>query len=545
VALNASALRQNLAKRRDDSNSSNSTQRASVARPTSSRKQVAAQREAPHSIDAEKGVLGSMLQDPKNAIPEASRGCQAWFFYVPTHRTTFEALTDFWDSAASVDLITFTQFLRDKGILDQIGGPGFITDLFTFVPSPVNLGHYMSIVREKAMLREMISIGSGLVRASNGDVGSSEEIANILDTFGRKMERVKHEAGGPNGSEKFEISVLRSFDAKHDPDCLIGNRYMVRGGNCLWAGGSGYGKSSLMMQVVVHLATGTPIYGLKSYRPLKQLIIQAENDQGDMSEQLNGVFNGIARIGEIDLEGNAEKIEKNIGIHRVLGKSGNSFLALLDTLLEIDRPDMVWIDPLFSFAGCDLMNAEKTGRFLREGLFPIFVKRKVCGQVLHHIGKPPKEEGQEASTIDLQYLGFGTSEIQNSFRAVNILKSVGGGIFKLAFTKRGERAGARTPDGEWTREVYLQHSKLEDGICWTQCDEPEGKESPAQKFSARQILDEMSVTHPIKTKTLQKRMYDDYNMSRATFFRLFAELQKDKKAVESDGGWIRKGLVKI
>ena len=522
MPLNTSALRQNLAKRRDDSNSSNSTQRASVARPTSSRKQLPAQREAPHSVEAEQGVLGSMLQDPANAIPEATRFCRAWFFYVPSHKTVFETLSDFWDSRAQVDLITYTQFLRDKGLLESIGGAAFVTHLFTFVPTAANIQYYMEIVREKALLREMIATGTHLARAAHGTIEGADEIMEIAEDFGRKIERIKHEAGGPNGSEKFEIADLRSFDAKHDPDCLIGNRYMVRGGNCLWAGGSGYGKSSLMMQVVVHLATGTPIYGLKSYRPLKQLIIQAENDQGDMSEQLNGVFNGIARIGEIDLEGNAEKIEKNIGIHRVLGKSGNSFLALLDTLLEIDRPDMVWIDPLFSFAGCDLMNAEKTGRFLREGLFPIFVKRKVCGQVLHHIGKPPKEEGQEASTIDLQYLGFGTSEIQNSFRAVNILKSVGGGIFKLAFTKRGERAGARTPDGEWTREVYLQHSKLEDGICWTQCDEPEGKESPAQKFSARQILDEMSVTHPIKTKTLQKRMYDDYNMSRATFFRLFA-----------------------
>ena len=425
-----------------------------------------------------------------------------------------------------------------------------MTHLFTFVPTAANIQYYMEIVREKALLREMIATGTHLARAAHGTIEGSEEIMEIAEDFGRKIERIKHEAGGPNGSEKFEIADLRKFDASHDPDCLVGRRYLVRGGNCLIAGGSGYGKSSLMMQIACYLATGTPIFGLKSFRPLKQLLIQAENDKGDLSEQLNGVFSGIEKIGDIDLNEKAEQIEKNIGLHRVVGKSGNSFLTLLDTLLEIDRPDMVWIDPLFAFAGCDLINSEKTGKFLREGLFPIFVKRKTCGMVLHHIGKPVRDNKEQTkmAAIDYQYLGFGTSEIQNSFRAVNILVPVKGtSTFKLVFSKRGERAGAKDMDGSWTREVFLEHSAPADGICWLQTEEPEEENSKGgrpTKFSASMVLDQMSVVHPVKTDTLRQRLYRDENMSRATFFEIWKQLRKDEKVVWLEDGWVRKGLKK-
>jgi hypothetical protein len=518
-------------------------QRANGAPSSPARKPPDRDKTAPHSSEAERGVLGSMLVNPGEAITEARRHTNQFHYYIPAHRTVFEALSDMWDSGVSVDLITFTQFLRDRGKLDEVGGAGFVTGLFTFVPTAANILYYIDIVKEKFVQREMISLGSQMVRAAHGEIDN--DAMELVEGFSQKLERIKYAAGGRNGSEKFEISALRSFDAQHDPDCLIGRRYMVRGGNCLWAGGSGYGKSSLMMQIVVYLATGTPIYGLKSFRPLKQLIIQAENDEGDMSEQLNGVFGGIQKLGEIDLDGKAAQIEKNIGIHRVIGKSGNDFLSLLDSLLEIDCPDMVWLDPLLAFAGCDLLNSERTGRFLREGLFPIFAKRRVFGNVIHHVGKPQRDgEDHPTSTIDLQYLGFGTSEIQNSFRAVNILMPVKGtpDLYRLAFTKRGERANVRNPEGEWTRDIYIKHAAQADGICWLQTDKPDddAKSGRPKTFVLADLLAEMSAIHPIKTAALQKKMYEEHNTSRATFFRLLEAGKKEKRIVWSGEGWISK-----
>ena len=483
MALDLDALRKNLAARQAKTlQSQNSAKSPSVKRSawTGQRghQKPDTQREFPHSVEAEQGVLGSMLNDPA-CIPEATRACQPWFLYVPAHRTIFQALSDHWDSGAGLDLITFTQFLRDKGLLDNVGGAALVTQLYTFVRTSANVQYYLEIVREKAILRELISVGNGLARAAHGTI-EGDRIANLLDDYSRKIERIKSQVAGPNGSELFSFSDLMEFDSKHDPNCLVGNRYIVRGGSSLWAGGSGYGKSSLLMQLAIYWACGRSWCNLRPVRPLKSLIVQAENDKGDMSEQLQGVIAGIDALGEIDVQESRDLIEKNVGIHRVVGKSGPEFLVLLDMLCEIDRPDICWIDPLFAFSGCDLMNAEKTGRFLRGGLFTIADKRKVAFNVIHHAGKPlrgdDKANSAPISEIDFQYLGFGTSEIQNAFRAVNVLMPMGSGVYKLVLSKRGERAGAKGIEGEWTRTLFLQQGR--EGISWAQCEEPVDENGP-------------------------------------------------------------------
>lgn len=507
----------------------------------------------PHSDDAEKGVLGSMLQSPLKAIPEAARGCQGWFFYSPANRTIFESLCDHHDSGAAVDLITFTQFLRSRALLDSVGGPAYVTQLFTFVPSAVNIGQYISIVREKAMLREMISVGSGLVRAAHGTVEGADEVANIAEEFGRKIERVKYAAGGPNGSIPQEMQRLMTMDTRDGKHSLVGNNYLVRGGNSLWAGGAGYGKSSLVIQLALYWATGTPIFGLRPSHRLKSLIIQAENDDYDMADQVQGVVKGINSLGDLDVEECKELILANVLIHRVEAKSGGAFLGLLDSLISLVKADLVWVDPLFAYAGCDLMNSEKTGRFLREGLFPIATKYGCCLNVVHHIGKPSRDKGTvELSSADKQYLGFGTSEIQNAFRAVNSLLPVknhakdGRRIFGLTFSKRGMRAGAKSPDGSYTDHIFLEYGK--DGICWLQCDEPEEppkKGSNATKFAESDVLEQMSVIHGLKTADVLQKVKDETGMVNASFYRFWKDLKESGKIrVDNDGLWYRKGLAK-
>jgi hypothetical protein len=139
-------------------------------------------------------------------------------------------------------------------------------------------------------------------------------------------------------------------------------------------------------------------------------------------------------------------------------------------------------------------------------------------------------------------LGFGTSEIQNSYRAVNILMPVKGApdTYRLAFTKRGERANVRNPDGEWTREIFIKHSAHSDGICWLQTDAPDDDDKPGRPrtFVLDDLIKEMSAVHPITTTALCKKMYSEVNMSRATFYRLFEAGKSDKVIVASGKGWI-------
>ena len=122
------------------------------------------QRAPPHSMDAEQGVLGSMLID-RQAIEEArEKLADKEAFFITAHQTIFIYLCAALESGMPVDLITFTQALRDAGELDAVGGAQFVTSLFTFVPTAANIGYYIEIVREKWILRELIAQSTETVR---------------------------------------------------------------------------------------------------------------------------------------------------------------------------------------------------------------------------------------------------------------------------------------------------------------------------------------------------------------------------------------------
>src|SRR5438105_13373916 len=88
--------------------------------PTGSAQDI--HRPPPHSVEAEQGVLGSMLISPRDAIAEVVEKITAEYFYVPAHQTIFDVLVDLWNTGAGIDLITFTQVLRDRNVLESVGG---------------------------------------------------------------------------------------------------------------------------------------------------------------------------------------------------------------------------------------------------------------------------------------------------------------------------------------------------------------------------------------------------------------------------------------
>src|SRR5947209_834434 len=89
--------------------------------PTSSSQDV--HRSPPHSAEAEQGVLGSMLLSPRDAIAECVERINADYFYIPAHQSVYNVLVELWNSGQAIDLITFTQILRDRNMLETIGGP--------------------------------------------------------------------------------------------------------------------------------------------------------------------------------------------------------------------------------------------------------------------------------------------------------------------------------------------------------------------------------------------------------------------------------------
>lgn len=271
---------------------------------------------------------------------------------------------------------------------------------------------------------------------------------------------------------ELKVSLLSEFPLppKGDPEELLTHRFLCRGGGLLLVGPTGVGKSTLTLQLLILWALGRPAFGIRPARKLKSLIIQAENDQGDMAEIREGIIAGLNLSKK-------EGEEACRGI-QVCTESSRTNFAFFDQvvrpLLEEHRIDLLIIDPALAYLGGESNSQKDVGGFLRNYLNPILVEKRIAAVVVHHTNKPPTgKEKRDWSTDELAYLGAGSAEWANWARAVVALRStgakdlLGSAIFDLCLGKRGSRAGWR--DSETESVVYskpIRHARKAGDICW-------------------------------------------------------------------------------
>lgn len=156
-------------------------------------------RTLPHSIEAERGVLGSMLISPRDVIGECVEQLQPECFYLPAHQMIYGLLVELWQASEAIDLITFTQVLRDRKMMATIGGEGVCESLYTFVPTAANLTYYLEIVIGKFVLRQIIAAGTEHVRRAFED---QDDWPETLGDFERAALAIRPSENSPARSMK-------------------------------------------------------------------------------------------------------------------------------------------------------------------------------------------------------------------------------------------------------------------------------------------------------------------------------------------------------
>src|SRR6266496_2392745 len=185
--------------------------------PTGSAQDI--HRTPPHSVEAEQGVLGSMLISPRETIAECVEKVNEDYFYVPAHQTIYTVLVELWNAGQAIDLITFTQVLRDRNLLESVGGAAFVTSLFTFVPTAANVQYYLEIVRDKYILREIIVAATESVRRAYEE---QDEVNNLLDEVEQRIFAV--------GEDRFKGQMLTMKDQVMEAIESIEKLYERKGG---------------------------------------------------------------------------------------------------------------------------------------------------------------------------------------------------------------------------------------------------------------------------------------------------------------------------
>lgn len=132
----------------------------------------------PHNIDAERSVLGAVLVD-NGAINVALQRLKPGDFYRDAHRRIFHAMIQLSEKSQAIDLVTVKEELNKAGSLESAGGPAALAALTDGVPRSANIEHYAAIVKDKAVLRDIIGASSEVIDACFAD---QEEARDVLDT---------------------------------------------------------------------------------------------------------------------------------------------------------------------------------------------------------------------------------------------------------------------------------------------------------------------------------------------------------------------------
>ena len=131
----------------------------------------------PQDNDAEMSVLGSMLLS-KDAIADVVETIRGTDFYRPAHETIFDAMVDLYGRGEPVDPITVSAELGRRGELVRVGGAPYLHTLSASVPIAANAGYYAGIVREKAILRRLVSAGTRIVQMGYAGEGIVDDVVD-------------------------------------------------------------------------------------------------------------------------------------------------------------------------------------------------------------------------------------------------------------------------------------------------------------------------------------------------------------------------------
>lgn len=146
----------------------------------------------PRNNEAEMAVLGSMLLE-ENAVSEAVELLDESVFYKDVHKKIFTVVIQIYEQNKPIDLVTVTEQLKKKNLLEEIGGAAYIASLTQTVPTAANIKYYAKIVREKYVLRSLITVGTQIVSEAYKGEGNVGEILDrsektIFDISNRKAE---------------------------------------------------------------------------------------------------------------------------------------------------------------------------------------------------------------------------------------------------------------------------------------------------------------------------------------------------------------------
>ena len=402
-------------------------------------------RALPHDLEAEASLLSCCILDGGETLEKCLAAKLPTFaFCFPPNQIIYKTLCARLKESRTVAVEILADDLRENGQLDAIGGNSYLLRVSSTEPTTAKADHFLDRVRNLHLSRELIRIAATAMEKGFDRKG---EAAELIQDLGEDFDAIRNAAAGVDSFDKISKSLADFRFPLNDPNVLIGpeNRYLCRGGKLVIVAPSGTGKSVTAYQMAAGWSVGRPFLGLTCAGAMRSLIIQVEDDEGDIGE----VNESIAQAMGFD-ETTKAQFRANVRIVRDDTHTGMAFVSALRSYIRAWPADLVWINPLVNF--CPGMSEERVLSEFLCGLNAVNEEHAFAYCVTHHTSKPPATKDGEArqaakSPYARQYSAFGSSILTNWARAIINLEAVAnddtGRQFRFNFDKRGRRAGIK------------------------------------------------------------------------------------------------------
>ncbi len=156
----------------------------------------------PASPDAEKAILGAIILE-NDLANEALSDLRAEHFYLDAHRRIFQRINDLSDAGRPIDTLTLAEELGRNKELEAVGGVAYLSSLTDGVPRRTSIEHYVRIVRDKALLRNLIHAANGVISQA---VEAADPAPEVLDAAEQAIFQISDDRGGQNLMTLAEIA---------------------------------------------------------------------------------------------------------------------------------------------------------------------------------------------------------------------------------------------------------------------------------------------------------------------------------------------------
>jgi replicative DNA helicase len=164
----------------------------------------------PFSKEAEMGVLGAVLRD-NHVMNDVMQIIQPDNFYLDAHQKVFNAIKDTYSDGKPVDVTILYELLKSRKQLEDVGGVGYIAELWDAAPTAANAEYYAKIIREKAIVRNLIHAGTEVLRDAYDGALPADELLGIAE---RKILEIAEK--GTVGELKTLVDAMQEAQTRID-----------------------------------------------------------------------------------------------------------------------------------------------------------------------------------------------------------------------------------------------------------------------------------------------------------------------------------------